>query len=243
MRLTRIFQPEELIVNSELELSSDAANHVGRVLRLQNGHPIVLFNGNGFDYECEIIQVERKSVRVKIKEKNSVNNESQLKIHLAQVISRGDKMDFTLQKAVELGVHEISPLISERCGVKLNAERMQKKTEQWQKIVQSACEQCGRAFVPKVNPVIQLEELLNTSFSGVRLNLHPQAKFGIGGLDKKTQQVQLLIGPEGGLSDEEIEKARQANFTDILMGPRVLRTETAGLAAISMLQCILGDLG
>lgn len=243
MRISRIYHPDTLTPQTDINLSADASNHLARVLRAQIGQKVSLFNGDGYDYSAEISQISKKQVSVTILDKTQNQTESLLKLHLGQVISRGDRMDFTIQKSVELGVSEITPLISERCGVKLNAERMAKKVEQWQKIAISACEQSGRAFVPKVNPVIQLSSWLNQSFDGVRVNLHPYAKHGISGLTLPSSQVQLLIGPEGGLSDDEINQAREQHFIDVLMGPRVLRTETAGLAAISLLQSYFGDLG
>ncbi|WP_440903541.1 16S rRNA (uracil(1498)-N(3))-methyltransferase [Catenovulum sp. SX2] len=243
MRISRIYHASPLKVGDNVQLSDEAANHVGRVLRQQAGHPVVLFNGDGFDYAGVISESSRKRVCVDIQSAEKNNSESPLNIELLQVISRGDKMDLTIQKAVELGVSRITPIISERCGVKLNAERFAKKVEQWQKIVHSACEQSGRAVVPSIGDIQDINQVLAETFDGLRLNLHPQAEIGISRLDKNSSNIQLLIGPEGGLSDEEITLARQHGFTDILMGPRVLRTETAGLAAISMLQCVLGDMG
>ncbi len=242
MRIPRIYQSSELIANTVINLDKEAANHVGRVLRLSTTDKICLFNGDGYNYPASITEVSKKSVSAHIDEKIENNNESPLTFHLGQVISRGDRMDFTLQKSVELGVTEITPLFSERCGVKLNAERLAKKIEQWQKIVVSACEQSGRSFVPKVNQAINLDDWIGQSFAGTRLNLHPQAKQNIKQLQLKNKAVQLLIGPEGGLTDDEIDKANQLGFEDVLMGPRVLRTETAGLAAIAMLQSCFGDL-
>ncbi|MCU4676051.1 16S rRNA (uracil(1498)-N(3))-methyltransferase [Catenovulum sp. 2E275] len=243
MRISRIYHPHDLTLNSETELSADASHHLGRVLRAQSGQSIILFNGDGFEYQAELTEVSKKRVCAYISDKVENISESSLKLHLGQVISRGDRMDFTIQKSVELGVTEITPLISERCGVKLNAERMSKKVEQWQKIAIAACEQSGRSFVPTINPVVDLSEWLAADFDGVRVNLHPYAKHGIAGLTLNNHQAQLLIGPEGGLSDEEISQAREFNFVDVLMGPRVLRTETAGLAAIALLQSYFGDLG
>jgi len=151
-------------------------------------------------------------------------------------------MDFTLQKSVELGVNTITPLFTERCGVKLSGERLAKKVEQWQKIVVSACEQSGRATVPVVKEPMYLNDWLTEQTEALKLNLHPRAEHSIMTLPIETARVRLLIGPEGGLSDEEIEVASDAGYTDVLMGPRVLRTETAALTAITALQCRFGDL-
>lgn len=242
MRNPRIYHPSELTTASFAPLHDDAANHVARVLRLKEGDAITLFNGDGSDYIGKIASASRKNVMVEIVDSSKRDNESPLTIDLGQVISRGDRMDFTLQKSVELGVNSITPLFSERCGVKLNGERLDKKQEQWQKVVISACEQSGRACVPKVLPAMELQDWLAQDYDGLRLNLHPYADKRIKQLTPSNNQVQLLIGPEGGLSDQEIAKAAAFEFTDVLMGPRVLRTETAALSAIAMLQCQFGDL-
>ena len=152
-------------------------------------------------------------------------------------------MEFTIQKAVELGVNTITPLISERCGVKLNTERFDKKLQQWQKIAIAACEQCGRNTIPQIRPLMQLEQWCAEDYDGLKLNLHPRAKYSINTLPKPVSKVRLLIGPEGGLSDEEIKMTEQYQFEETLLGPRVLRTETAGLSAITALQVRFGDLG
>ncbi|WP_017444426.1 16S rRNA (uracil(1498)-N(3))-methyltransferase [Gayadomonas joobiniege] len=243
MRISRIYHPDPLTTGQEVELTSEASHHLAKVLRAKGGEAIVLFNGDGYNYPASISQVSKKHVSAKIHDKTPNATESNLKIELAQVISRGDKMELTIQKAVELGVTHITPLLSERCGVKLSSERFAKKRQQWQKIVQSACEQCGRSIVPKIGDITQLEDLFKQNFDGLKLNLHPQANAGIANLKvPENGKIQLLIGPEGGLSEHEIQLAHASGYQDILMGPRILRTETAGLAAISMLQCVLGDM-
>ncbi|EKE75689.1 16S rRNA (uracil(1498)-N(3))-methyltransferase [Gallaecimonas xiamenensis] len=242
MRNPRIYEPQSLAVGQQLPLSEDGANHIGRVLRMQPGQSLRLFNGDGFDYDAEIVEAGKKQVQVAITGAKALANESPLAIHLGQVISRGERMEFVIQKAVELGVTEITPLFSERCGVKLQGERLDKKVGQWQKIAISACEQCGRARVPKVNEVALLADWVQAPFDGHSLTLSPYAAGGISQLPKASA-ARLLIGPEGGFSDEEVALASQAGFTDVLLGPRVLRTETAALAAITALQLSLGDLG
>ena len=252
MSKTRIYQNTDFIVNSTVKLSDDAFGHMVRVLRLNEGDIVTLFNGhlhNGkdtFQYTAKLVDVKKKHASVEIISQESVNNESPLNIHLGQGISRGDRMDFTLQKSVELGVNKITPLFTERCGVKLSSERLAKKREQWQKIVISACEQSGRCIVPLVAEPMLLQEWLNEQTSDLKLNLHPKAEHSIMTLpmDKPNTElsIRLLIGPEGGLTDEEISQANQADFKDILLGPRVLRTETAALTAITALQCRFGDL-
>lgn len=158
------------------------------------------------------------------------------------MISRGDKMDFTIQKSVELGVTCITPLFSERCGVKLPADRLEKKREQWQKVVISACEQCGRNVVPEVRIPMELDAWLAEETQELKLNLHPRAPYSINTLPVPEHGVRLLIGPEGGLSSDEIARTVQEDFKEMLLGPRVLRTETAALTAITALQCRFGDL-
>ncbi|OUR60831.1 16S rRNA (uracil(1498)-N(3))-methyltransferase [Colwellia sp. 39_35_sub15_T18] len=247
MRNPRVYQNSEFTLNDTMKLSDDAFGHIVRVLRLVEGDIITLFNGNeAFQYSAKLVEVKKKQASVEIINRTVVKNESLLNIHLGQGISRGDRMDFTLQKSVELGVNTITPLFTERCGVKLSAERLSKKREQWQKIVISACEQSGRCFVPEVTQPVLLQDWLNEKTKALKLNLHPKAEHSIMTIPVKfegdRQEVRLLIGPEGGLSDEEISQANQADFQDILLGPRVLRTETAALTAITALQCRFGDL-
>jgi 16S rRNA (uracil1498-N3)-methyltransferase len=247
MSKTRIYQNTDFIVNSTVKLSDDAFGHMVRVLRLNEGDIVTLFNGNeAFQYTAKLVVVKKKQASVEIISQEAVNNESPLNIHLGQGISRGDRMDFTLQKSVELGVNKITPLFTERCGVKLSSERLAKKREQWQKIVNSACEQSGRCIVPLVAEPMLLQDWLNEQTSDLKLNLHPKAEHSIMTLpmDEPSTElnIRLLIGPEGGLTDEEISQANQADFQDILLGPRVLRTETAALTAITALQCRFGDL-
>lgn len=243
MRIPRIFHPEPLITGSEIALSDDAAHHVGRVLRMTPGQALELFDGSNLTFSAEIVQTDKKNVRVAIMENRTDNRESPLWLHLGQVMSRGEKMEFTIQKAVELGVNTITPLFSERCGVKLDAERLAKKRQQWQKIVIAACEQCGRNSVPEVRQAMTLEDWCAEEDSGLKLNLHPRASHSINTLPQPVERVRLLIGPEGGLSADEISMTTRYGFIDILLGPRVLRTETTALTAITALQVRFGDLG
>ena len=229
MRIPRIYEPAApLAVDTQISLSP--------------GEKIILFNGDGYDCEAQLTASDKKHVTALITARTEVKNESPLYLHLAQVISRGERMEFTLQKSVELGVAEITPLISSRCGVRLNAERMEKKEEQWRKIIISACEQCGRATVPKLNPTEDLEKFLSEKTEDLCLNLNPAAQDSIKNLQIGNRRVRLLIGSEGGLSDSEIALAAQSGYHDILLGPRVLRTETASLVAISIIQAFHGDL-
>lgn len=208
---------------------------------MPEGSALTLFNGDGFNYPALISQIEKKRVAVIVQEQQENPVESPVKIHLGQGISRGDRMDFAIQKAVELGVTEITPLFTERCGVKLDGERLAKRTEQWQKIAISACEQSGRSIVPTVHPAINLTLWLAQNTKELKLTLHPRASDTIKTL-KPSNNIRLVIGPEGGFTDQEMTQTSQAGFVGIQLGPRVLRTETAALTAISALQLQFGDL-
>ncbi|ABZ75276.1 protein of unknown function DUF558 [Shewanella halifaxensis HAW-EB4] len=243
MRVPRIYQESSLVIGQAVALDDEAAGHVGRVLRMSVGEQVSLFNGDGNDYLAEIISASKKNVEVKVLSCEANNSESPLHLHLGQVISRGDRMDFTIQKSVELGVNTITPLFSERCGVKLSGERLEKKIQQWQKIVVSACEQSGRSVVPVIRPAMQLSDWCAEPSDAVKLNLHPRASHGVNGLTLPNNRVRLVIGPEGGLSAPEIAMTEEHQFTDVLLGPRVLRTETAALTTISALQLKFGDIG
>lgn len=243
MRVPRIYHPEFIHQLGALSLDEDAAGHVGRVLRMKEGQEVLLFDGSGAEFPATISEVTKKNVTVEISERIERSCESPLDLHLGQVISRGDKMEFTIQKSVELGVNTITPLISERCGVKLDAKRFEKKLAQWQKIAIAACEQSGRNIVPTIRPIMQLEEWCGEPSTALKLNLHPRAKYSINTLPEPISKVRLLIGPEGGLSADEIGMTEQYQFEETLLGPRVLRTETAALTAITALQVRFGDLG
>ncbi len=243
MRIPRIYHSSPLNQGEQVQLEDEAAGHVGRVLRMGSGEQISLFNGDGKDYLCEIINAGKKQVSVQVLSSSDNNSESPLNIHLGQVISRGDRMEFTIQKSVELGVNTITPLFSERCGVKLSGERLEKKVQQWQKIAISACEQSGRSVVPIIRPAMALNQWCEEQTSALKLNLHPRAAFGVNGLTLEGSRIRLLIGPEGGLSPQEIAMTETQDFTEILLGPRVLRTETAALTTLSALQLKFGDLG
>lgn len=242
MRVPRIYHPDPISLQSETELSSDAFQHLIKVLRLNVGDNIVLFNGDGQNYEASISSVQKKFAHFIATDRQSNDSESPVSVHLAQVISRGDRMDFVLQKSVELGVTEITPLFSERCGVKLSGERLEKKQNQWQKIVQSACEQCGRSVVPQVKPAQQLNDFIQSEFTGLKLTLDPTATQPLSSFQQTDQGIQLLIGPEGGFTDEEVGAAENNGFKPMRLGPRVLRTETAALSALTAVQYQFGDL-
>ncbi|TYB05850.1 16S rRNA (uracil(1498)-N(3))-methyltransferase [Aggregatibacter actinomycetemcomitans] len=244
MRVPRIYHPIPLNQHTTCALSEDGANHVGRVLRMRAGDQLELFDGSNHIYQAVITAVAKKSVEVDILSRQFDDRESPLAIHLGQVISRGERMEFTIQKSVELGVNVITPLWSERCGVKLDGERMDKKIQQWQKIAIAACEQCGRNKIPEIRPLMKLQQWCAEPNDALKLNLHPRARYSIRTLPEiPAASVRLLIGSEGGLSPQEIAQTEQQGFVDVLLGKRVLRTETAAMAAITALQVCFGDLG
>lgn len=243
MRIPRIYHPEPLKGKALCILDDDAANHVGRVLRMQEGEALILFDGSNHTFEATIQQLTKKQITVAIHSSQLDDRESPLPIHLGQVISRGDRMEFTIQKSVELGVTTITPLWSERCGVKLDGERQDKKIQQWQKIAIAACEQCGRNIIPEIRPIMKLADWCKEQDAMLKLNLHPRAEHTLKSLPHiPAEGVRLLIGSEGGLSTEEIAMTEQEGFTEVLLGKRILRTETASLATISALQILYGDL-
>ncbi|QGM81098.1 16S rRNA (uracil(1498)-N(3))-methyltransferase [Otariodibacter oris] len=243
MRIPRVYHPESLFGKDRCLLSEDATNHIGRVLRMSVGEKIILFDGSNHTFNATIHQVSKKQIEVTIDSSLFDDRESSLPIHLGQVISRGDRMEFTIQKSVELGVNIITPLWSERCGVKLEGERQEKKIQQWQKIAIAACEQCGRNVIPQIRPIMKLTDWSKEQDEMLKLNLHPRASYTIKSLPTPPKSgVRLLIGPEGGLSPEEIAMTEQEGFTEVLLGKRVLRTETASLATITALQVLYGDL-
>ncbi len=243
MRVPRIYHPEPLQGIVQCCLSEEAVNHVARVLRMRVGEQLCLFDGSNWTFNACIESLSKKTVIVKILASQLENKESTLDLHLGQVVSRGERMEFTIQKSVELGVKMITPLWSERCGVKLDELRMTKKIQQWQKIAIAACEQCGRNVVPEIRPIMKLEEWCQEDPNALKLNLHPRAKYSVKTLPKfGALPVRLLIGSEGGLSATEIAKTVEQGFVEIQLGKRVLRTETAALAAITALQICFGDL-
>jgi 16S rRNA (uracil1498-N3)-methyltransferase len=242
----RFYTPHPLKLDHVLSLSESAATHATKALRLNIGDHIILFNGDGFDYACELISIAKNKVLARVLGSTAVQNESPLNITLIQAISSGDRMDFTIQKAVELGVKHILPVTSQRSVVKLTAERAAKRTEHWQNIAISACEQSGRAYVPTVNAPLNFSQLflyLNKTApeNACNITLSPEAKCNLRALNKPAGPIFLLIGAEGGLTVEEIGLSNNYGFQSVLLGPRILRTETAALTAITAMQTLWGD--
>ena len=239
----RFYVDDKLGNGSEIRLAADAAHHAGRVLRLETDSAVVLFDGRGGEFEAHITRMERGEVWVKTGGHRDIERESPLQFELVQGLSSGDRMDFTLQKAVELGVSAIQPVATERSVVKLKDERAQRRVEHWQRLVIAACEQCGRNRVPTVAPVLEFREWIATLVANddVRLLLAPAATVALGELPAPTGRIVLLAGPEGGLAPAETQIALSRGFQGVRLGPRVLRTETAALAALAAMQARWGD--
>lgn len=247
MRLTRIHVSGPWFTNgqtdNELSLPAAAANHLVRVLRLRAGAALVVFDGAGHEHHAEISRIDGSGVTVRIGNKFAGTPESLLHITLVQGISRGERMDWTLQKATELGVSAIAPVLTARSVVRLDDKHSAKKHDHWQGIVIGACEQSGRCMVPAVQPPATLRHYLGSrGKDGMRFVLSPTAPASLAGLSSLSSKVELLIGPEGGLDDDEVMLAESAGFIPVRLGPRVLRTETASVVALSVLQALWGDL-
>lgn len=241
MRIPRIYTPQPLSQGAELELEEQASRHLLKVLRLETGAELILFNGRGGEYRGRISEAGKKCARVRVAEFSATDRDSPLHTHLYIGISRGDRFDFVLQKATELGVTEITPLFTERCEVKLKGERLEKKLLQWRHLTLSACEQCQRNIPPLLHSAQHYSQALQACGEELRLVLHHRAASALSDLASSPSSVALLIGPEGGLSEPEIDLAQRQGFVSTLIGPRVLRTETAPLVALSLLQARWGD--
>jgi len=240
MRIPRFYDSQDLQTGLSISLSDSAVQHISRVLRMRSGEQIILFNGDGFDYTATLSAVEKRSVRAHIDSKAPSTTESNLRVHLGQTLSRGERMDFAVQKSTEMGVCEITPLFSERCEVKLPPERQSKRIKHWQQTAISACEQSGRAAPPQVHTPLQLNQWLAAQTADLKFVLHHHADKPLEQLKAPTT-VALLIGPEGGLTEAEVELAQSFGFQPLTLGPRVMRTETAPIAALAVLNYIWGD--
>jgi len=242
MRIPRLYFPQLDEHTASLVLPDDVHRHAIQVLRLKQGAELRLFNGRGLEYTAVLEQVAKRKSTVQLTEKISVENESPINITLLQGVSRGERMDYALQKAVELGVNHIIPVMTQRCNVSLSGDRAEKRLAHWQGVIISACEQSGRTLLPTLSNVTQLEEAIQQCDVKCCLVLDPMADIGLTSLTNETE-VALLIGPEGGLSEQEINQAVAKGFQAVRMGPRILRTETATVAALSVVQAIWGDIG
>ncbi|MDR2625536.1 MAG: 16S rRNA (uracil(1498)-N(3))-methyltransferase [Zoogloeaceae bacterium] len=249
MNAPRFFCDLPLASGMEVDLPEAVARHAAQVLRLPPGAAVTLFNGRGGEYPAVLSLTGKARARARLGEWRDVERESPLRVTLAQAAQTADKMDFSLQKAVELGVRIFQPLASRRSVMRLSGERQQKRESHWQAVALAACEQCGRNRPPEIFPIKPLEDWLiqeGRTLPGWKLLFTPEAETGLSAWARTknaVQEVTLLIGAEGGLDAQEIAAARASGFLPLCLGPRILRTETAGVAALAVLQNLWGDLG
>ncbi|MFQ5488596.1 MAG: 16S rRNA (uracil(1498)-N(3))-methyltransferase [Gammaproteobacteria bacterium] len=240
MRTPRIRQAVVLDAGAHQQLDEAASRHLLRVLRLKAGDHLTLFDGRGREHQATLLAGRGRHAEVEIGAPLERNVESPLDIILVQGISRGERMDYTLQKAVELGVKCIAPLFTARCNVKLTGERLEKRLAHWQGVIIHACEQCGRSRLPTLEPAQALEQW-QAPEAALKLVLDAAATGGLGSLAAPQGMVILAIGPEGGLTAQELRRLQHQGFQALRLGPRILRTETAGMAALAALQTLWGD--
>jgi 16S rRNA (uracil1498-N3)-methyltransferase len=239
--LTRLYFPGEIAAHGECRVAAAQAHHVIHVLRLQAGDALTLFDGRGTEYEALIKRIDKSGLALTVTAGREVNRESPLAVVLAQGVSSGERMDYTVQKCVELGVAAIQPLITQRSVVRLTGERADKRVAHWQAVAAAACEQCGRNQVPEVLPVQPLNRWLGMPLHGVRYLLSPQADKRLREFERPQGTVTLLVGPEGGWNEDETKASQLSGFAPMALGPRVLRTETAAVAALAAMQALWGD--
>lgn len=241
--LSRIYFPAGIPAHGRAELAPEQAHHATRVLRLGPGDALTLFDGRGREFAARIARISKSGVTIDVGECRAVDRESPLAVTLAQAISSGERMDYTVQKAVELGTSLIQPLVTERGVVRLEPARASRRRAHWQSIAIAACEQCGRNCVPPVAPIVALRDWLGGlgASPSLRIVLSPRGALALGALPAPGPGAMLLAGPEGGLTAEEQRDAERHGFTAVRLGPRVLRTETAAVAALAAMQALWGD--
>jgi 16S rRNA (uracil1498-N3)-methyltransferase len=244
MRIPRVHIAQPLQAGREVLLPEQAGEHVARVLRLERGHPLILFNGDGHEYDATLASLARRAVSAEVIAVRAVERESPLPLTLAQGIARGEKMDWILKKATELGVMRIVPLVTERTEVKLDEERAERRMLHWGQVIAGACEQSGRTRLPLLDPPQRIERWLGGlgADSSLRLALLPDGDVVARALPTMTHGATLCVGPEGGLSENDVSMLRATGFLGLRLGPRILRTETAGVAALAVLQALQGDM-
>ncbi len=244
MRIPRIYTHQSLHPGHDVLLPEQAGEHVARVLRLERGHPLILFNGDGHEYDAQLSVLAKRAVGARIMAVRAVDRESSLSLTLAQGVARGEKMDWILQKATELGIVRIVPLVTERTEVKLDEERAERRRAHWMSVIAGACEQCGRNRLPALEPPQRLDLWLGslTDASALRLALLPEGGITLRQLPPLQHGAMLAVGPEGGFSGHDSALLEQAGFLGLRLGSRILRTETAGVAALAALQALYGDL-
>ena len=242
MRVHRLHTDLGLEPDTEVVLEGAPAHYLGRVLRVVPGQTVTLFNGDGHDYVAEVLGPGKNSMALAVRCRLPAVREPELQITVAQAVSRGERMDQTLQKCTELGAAAFQPVFSERVEVRLSGSKLKRRLDHWQGVVVAACEQSGRAVVPQVRPALDLADWLPAGAAGQRLVMHPSAGLPLARIEP-VAQIELLVGPEGGFSDLELERLGDSGVQAVRLGPRTLRTETAAAAALAVLQAMFGDLG
>ena len=240
MRVSRLYVPLPLALNGQVELDDDSGHYVRTVLRLKKDDAIILFNSKGGEYVCVLSEISRKTVLVAVKSWSGRSVESPLQVTLGLGISRGDRMDLSVQKAVELGANCITPLLTERCVVQFKGEKKPQRLLHWQKIVQHAAEQSSRTVLPELTEIAALQNWVGNQH-GLKVFLDPYAECSLVQLQPDDMKVTLLTGPEGGFTDQERNLAKVAGFIPVRLGSRILRTETAAIAALAAVQMLWGD--
>jgi len=241
MRIPHIYTSQVLACGKTITLEEASSRHISQVLRLQPDNKLSLFNGDGQQYNACIQRCSKQKVEAEIISVTKKSTESPIQFTLALGISKGERIDYALQKAVELGISCFVPLFTERTVVKLKGERLERRLHHWQKIAIAACEQSGRNTLPSIDTAQQFDNWIVKAKQGTQLILHPNATPSLNMLPVPDKSVLLLIGPEGGLSEKEITAAEANGFTPVRLGPRVLRTETAPIAALAAMQTLWGD--
>lgn len=241
MRVPRIYHDSPIAAAGSLTLDERAARYLGQVLRLQCDSPVIAFDGRSGEWQAIITKLDKKSVQLDLRQFTPIDRNGPLDIHLGIGLSRGERMDWIVQKATELGVRAITPLLTERCEVKLQGERLAKRLQHWQAVSISACEQCGLNVLPELHIPVNAMQWAQRYDADLKLVLHPETEQGFN-TDVTPDSVLLAIGPEGGFTDQEMQQLKATDFTGLRLGERVLRTETAPLAALSILQHRWGDL-
>jgi 16S rRNA (uracil1498-N3)-methyltransferase len=241
MRVHRFFTPQLLQEDIQINLEEETSHHLYQVLRLRAGDEVVLFSGDGEEYQATLVQVGKKRAEAKIGSSLRHEPESPLALHLLLGISRSERMDFAIQKATELGINRITPILSERCVVKLNEKKSASRVTHWQRVVVNACEQSGRCRIPVIDKPTKYEEALSHDDATTSILLDHRSQFTLHQIKPPKDKLSILIGPEGGLTHWERQFAIQSGFLGVRLGPRIMRTETAPLATIAAVQTLWGD--
>ena len=244
--MNRFYHSKSININENIVMDDFAAHHALKVMRLKNNDQLILFNGDGSDYTGQVINISKRQVEVSIKSKKNIGNESNLRVILLQALTSSEKMDLIIQKTTELGISEIQPIVCERSIVKIKKEKIEKKLSHWRQVAIAACEQCGRAKIPKIHEpenITKYLERIIESDKDTKIILSPEASKSLDNIAPNIKQdIKVLIGPEGDFTKQELDLSIQNGFSPIKIGPRILRTETAPISILSILQYKYGDI-